>query len=362
MARFERVHLKPEEWHKVLETFDDRIVFQTPAWLAFLAETQGAEPVLAELKDGQQSLGYLSGMVLKKMGLRIFGSPFPGWSTPYMGFNLRPGVPRRVAAEALSDFAFKQLGCAHVELVDSHLKVEDIAGLGFTYKLNPTLVVDLTPSEDVIFNNMTKSCRWTVRKAEKNGVKIEEVTDLEFAEDVAAQLAEVFSKHGLALHFGAERVRALIKHLQPAGSALMLRARDPQGRCIATGIYPGIHHTSYYLIGASWREHQKLYPNELMLWSAMLHWKRRGARVFNMVGNMEFKQKFGGREISVPQISKSRNAFIGFLRQKAPAMKKAAMHWAWRLKGGAKEKPGEYVEIPAKPADADTSASGQKPQ
>jgi hypothetical protein len=31
-------------------------------------------------------------------------------------------------------------------------------------------------------------------------------------------------------------------------------------------------------------------------------------------------------------------------------MKKAAMHLAWRLKGGMKQSktPGEYVEIPAK--------------
>lgn len=345
MARFERVPLEPAQWQKVLSTFDDRIVFQTPEWIAFLAETQGAEPVLAELKEGTESLGYLAGLVVRKMGLRIFGSPFPGWSTPYMGFNLRPGVPRRVAVAALSEFAFRQLECAHVELVDSHLTVEDLAGLGFTHKLNPTLEVDLTLPEETIFNHLTKSCRWTVRKAEKNGVRIEEVTQIEFADDVAAQLAEVFSKHGLALHFGPDRVRALIRHLQPAGSLLLLRARDAEGRCIATGVYPGLQHTAYYLIGASWREYQKLYPNELLLWHAMLHWKRRGARVFNLVGNMEFKRKFGGRETAVPQISKSKNAFIRFLRQRAPAIKKAAMHLTWRLRGGGtRPQPAEPAE------------------
>ena len=107
MARFERVPLEPTQWQKVLRTFDDRIVFQTPEWISFLAETQNAEPVLAELKAGAESLGYLTGLTVKKLGLRIFGSPFPGWSTPYMGFNLRPGVARRVAVEALSEFAFR---------------------------------------------------------------------------------------------------------------------------------------------------------------------------------------------------------------------------------------------------------------
>jgi hypothetical protein len=335
MARFERIPFDAAVWNQAFASFPDRIVFQSPEWLAFLAETQGVEPVLAALKEGGETLGYVTGVVFKKFGLRIFASPIPGASTPYMGFNLRPGVSRRVAVQALPEFAFKQLHCVHLELVDAFLKAEDVEGLGFNYKMNPTLEVDLTRSEEEMFNGMTKSCRWTVRKAEKNGVVIEEARDEAFADDVAAQLTEVFAKHGLALHFGADRVRTLIRRLQPAGSLLMLRARDPEGRCIGTGIYPGLHETSFYLIGASWRQYQKLYPNELLLWNAMLHWKRRGARVFNMVGNMEFKQKFGGVETSVPLISKSSNALIAFLRTRAPAMAKAMMRLTYRFK-----KPG----------------------
>jgi CelD/BcsL family acetyltransferase involved in cellulose biosynthesis len=324
--------MSPADWSRTLGGFEDRIVFQTAEWLAFLAETQGVEPVWGALKEGDEVLGYVTGVIMKKFGLRIFASPIPGASTPYMGFNLRPGVSRRVAAAALPEFAFKQLRCAHLEVVDAFMKPEDIAGLGFQHRMNPTLEVDLTLPEEEIFNRMTKSCRWTVRKAEKNGLVIEVANDAAFAGEVAAQLREVFAKHGLALHFGEDRVKSLVKHLGPTGGLLRLRARDAQGRCLGTGIYPVLHHTAFYLIGASWREHQKLYPNELLLWQAMLHSKRAGARVFNMVGNMEFKQKFGGVETAVPLISKSRNPLIGFLRQRAPQLAKTAMRLAYRFK------------------------------
>jgi len=50
MARFERINLEPAEWGKTLGGFPDQLVFQTPAWLAFLAESQNAEPVLAALR------------------------------------------------------------------------------------------------------------------------------------------------------------------------------------------------------------------------------------------------------------------------------------------------------------------------
>ena len=108
--------------------------------------------------------------------------------------------------------------------------------------------------------------------------------------------------------------------------------REPGGRCIATGLYPGTNETAYFWGGASWRDGQKLYPNELLQWHALRYWKRRGVKSYNMVGTMEFKQKFGGRETSVPLVSKSRYPAVAILRQVAPRLIKAAKRFGWRLK------------------------------
>ena len=251
MARFERITMDLAEWDRTVSAFPDRIVFQTSAWLSFLAETQKAELVIAALKEDDETVGYFTGLVLRKLGFRILASPFPGSSTPYMGFNLLPTVSRRVAVEALSAFVFKELRCVYVEVVDLRMRVEDIAGLGFNCRMNPTMEIDLMQTEDELLANMTKSCRWTVRKAEKNGVVIEEAHDAGFADDYAAQLADVFAKQGMNPHFGAERVRALVRHLHPTGALLLLRARDPEGHCIGTGVYPAWYETAFYWGGAS---------------------------------------------------------------------------------------------------------------
>lgn len=332
MARFERVQMTMPEWDHAIEAFPDRIVFQSSAWLSFLAETQKAEPVLAVLKEENEIIGYFSGLILRKIGFRILASPFPGSSTPYMGFNLSPTVSRRVAAEAISVFAFKELRCAYLEVVDSRLTEEDIDGLGFTHRMNQTMEIDLTQPEDELFANMSKSCRWTVRKAEKNGLVIEESHDPAFADEYSAQLGDVFAKQGMNPHIGAQRVRALVKNLHPTGALLMLRARDPEGRCIGTGIYPAMNETAFYWGGASWRQHQKLYPNELLQWHAMRYWKKHGMKVYNMVGNMDFKRKFGGCETAAPCISKSKNALIAGLRTHGPNMIRAGLRLAWKIK------------------------------
>jgi hypothetical protein len=335
MPRFERVHLSPADWGKVLAGFGDRIVFQAPEWLAFLEETQRGEPVIAALKDGEETLGYFTGMILKKFGLRVLGSPIPGSGTPYQGFNLRPGVSRRVAASALPEFVFRQLRCAHFEVVDSFISEADVAGLGYTLHNHPTIEVDLTPDEETIFNRMDSVARRNIRKAEKSGVTVEVARGEDFGAEFAAQLQDVYAKQGLVPNYGEARVRALIRHLEPAGQVLLLRARDPQGKCIATGIYPALHHAAYYWGGASWRDSQALRPNELLHWTAMRQWRSRGVRTYNMVGNMPFKKKFGGAETCVPLIAKSRNPAIGLLRRYAPKVARGIMHVAWRLKPGA---------------------------
>ncbi len=336
MAKFERVTLDPAEWGRTLGTFPDANVFQSPAWLAFLAETQNAEPVLAALKEGNETLGYFTGLIIKKFGLKILGSPFRGWSTPYMGFNLRPEVPRQLAAGAMKHFAFHELGCIHFEVVDLPMRTEMISGLDLIHEPRTTLEVDLTQSEDALFGNMTKSCRWTVRKSEKNGVVVEEAGDLAFADDYTNQLKDVFDKQGMVPFHGVDRVRALIKHMLPTGAILMLRARNSEGHCIATGVYPALGQIAFYWGGASWREHQKLYPNELLQWSAMKYWKQRGMKVYNLVGAMEFKQKFGGQPVPVIMVGKSKYRLISQLRSSLPRAAKAAVRMAWKVKAAVK--------------------------
>jgi 16S rRNA G966 N2-methylase RsmD len=338
MARFERVNMNSIDWGKALSAFPDRIVFQTPAWLSFLAETLKAEPVLAALKDGNDTLGYFTGLIVRQFGLKILGSPFQGWSSPYMGFILSPSTPRRIAAEALSDFAFKELRCIHFEVVDSLITLKDIEGLGFTYEMRPTIEIDLTQSEEALFSNMSSSCRRNIRQAEKYGVVIEEAKDADFAEDYSAQLKDVYAKQGLVPHYGVNRVRALIKHLFPTGMLLMLRARDSEGRCIATGVFPAMNQTVFYWGGASWRQYQKLYPNHLLHWFAMRYWKKHGMSTYNMVGTMEFKRRFGGRKTAVLMVHKSKYRLISRLRSSAPQVVETAQHLTWKLKTGVRGK------------------------
>ena len=312
--RYEIVESPP--WEE-LDRLPDRTVFQTKAWIDFVALTQNASPVIARFHERDSTLGYFTGLIIRKWGLKILGSPFPGWTTSYMGFNLRPGVSRGAVLETLSHFAFKKLNCVHFELMDRHLTLEDSLAIGDDHRIFSGFEIDLSQSEDELFARFTSACRRCIRKAEKAGVTIQEAHDDLFADDYYAQLQDVFAKQSLVPTYPIERVRELIRQVHPTGRLLLLRARDQEERCIATGIFPAMNKTMYFWGGASWRQFQMSRPNELIQWYAMKYWKKQGTHRYDMGGGGDYKRKYGGYEIAVPWIRKSRYPFMSQMRNMA---------------------------------------------
>lgn len=308
----QRVDLDSCDWSG-MDAVHDRVVFQTREWLGFLNAAFGAAPVVCAVLDGGTQVGYFTGLITRRFGVRILGSPLPGWTTSYMGFNLAEGISRREAFLALLDYAHDILGCGHVEVRDRNLSPESPTKTRVKREWFDTLEVDLEPDEDDLFSRMNSACRRCIRKAEKMGVRVEEASDLAFADEYYAQLQDVFAKQGLAPTYNVEVVRALIEHVQPTGRLLLLRALSPEGECIATGIFPGMNSTAYFWGGASWRDHQLLRPNEAIFWQAMRYWKRRGVRALDL-GAGEYKRKYGVRDVAVPHLVHSSLSGLGAMR------------------------------------------------
>jgi hypothetical protein len=316
---FKRLPLDEVDW-RALDRYPDRTVFQTSAWLAFIAETQGGDPVVAEVSEDGEPVGYFTGLTMNKFGLRILGSSFPGWTTPYIGFNQARPIDGRQLLAGLKMFAFGELGCVHFEVSCRGLDVDAARSEGYEVGAFETLESDLRPAEDQILGNMIKSCRYSIRKAEKSGVVIEETQDPGFADEYLDQLRTVFAKQRLVPTYGIERVHALMRHVGPTGNLLLLRARNPERQCIATGLYVGFNRIAEFWGNASYPWGQALCPNEALHWYAMRYWKRRGADMFDWGGMAKYKLKYGGSPSSVPWLKCSRYRWVGTVRSGAKAL------------------------------------------
>jgi hypothetical protein len=315
VVRLERVPLGGVE--PSIESRRSSNVFRTPEWLEFVSRTQGADPVVAHvLRDGEP-VGAFTGLVVRRFGVRILGSPFQGWMTGSMGFTLDPGVDRAEATRALLRFAFRSLGCLHVEVMDRHATFDELSGLRGRLGGFAAFELDLTQSEEELFAGMESSCRRAIRKSEKVGVHVERARGLEFADEYYAQLLEVFDRQGLTPPYSLDMVREMIRCVEPTGSLLMLRAVAPDGERIASALFPAREEFAYFWGGASLASHRIMRPIEAIFWSAIRHFRERGVAQFDFGGGGDFKRKFGGPERQIPYLRRSRIPGLLTLRNAA---------------------------------------------
>jgi hypothetical protein len=321
VLEFHRIPFDQVDW-ELLDSFADRIVMQRRGWLEFVQAVTGGEIVIAQIEQDGQTVGFYSGILFRRCGVPILGSPFRGWTTAYMGFNLHPDVSRIDAVIGLDRFALRQLGCLHYEVMDRWLSGDGLSGegvaeLGIPFRIVRNLGTDLTRSEDELFADMDSACRRAIRKSEKSGITIEHAAPEGFAEEFYVHLQDVFAKQGMRPTYAVKRVRQLIEHVYPSGDLLLARVRDPEGRSIATGIYPGFRGFSLFWGNGSLRPYQIHRPNEALHWYAMRYFKQQGIPLHDWGGRATYKAKYGVSTFSVVAFRQSRFGVIRYARDLA---------------------------------------------
>ena len=319
----ERLAYDPVAWEEILAHYPEAEVFHSAGWLAFLAASQHAEPVVAIVRADGRPVGHFVGGIVRRFGVRILGSPMRGWGTESMGFLLDDESVRRGAADALVPFAFDVLGCLHIELSDRWLTTEQMEGSGYAVEEGSTYVIDLSQSEDDIFAQIRSNTRQYIRRAAKRGLTAEVASGPEFADEFHEQLRDVFASQGLVPTYDVERVRQLIVALEPTGQLLLLRIRAPDGACLSTSIFVGRNRTATAWGAAFFRKDAAAHPNEPLWWEAIRTWHERGAIRLDMGGRGGYKEKFGGVAQPTPLFLRSRYGGLRYGRAAARRFAKA---------------------------------------
>lgn len=300
-------------WDEI-EACEGANIFHTRRWFSFLESALELPTVIARIRRGGDTLGFFQGAIDHKFGLKILGSPFRGWSSEFMGLNLQRCVDYPDVLRALPDFAFSTLGCHYLEMIDPRVPPDVLGGLPYRVDDLKRHVIDLTQSEEVLFNNMDHDRRSNVRRAERLGVRVEMAGDAVFAEEYHAMLIEVFAKQSLEVPYSQERVRKLMDAMGDSNDLMRMRARDADGATIAA--YIGLAHNGV-AVGwgaASTQKALRLRPNEACYWAQMKYWKALGMRDFHIGGGWgSFKRSYGSHVVQIPRLRLARNPILGLL-------------------------------------------------
>jgi lipid II:glycine glycyltransferase (peptidoglycan interpeptide bridge formation enzyme) len=182
-----------------------------------------------------------------------------------------------------------------------------------------TVLVDLSPPEEVILRGMKPKGRYNIRLAAKKGVKIRRAGE-EGLPSFYTLLRETARRDGIAIH-GIDYYRTLFAHCRdyPSGQERQNRPDirlylAEEGRDVLAAIIVLIRGGSaVYLYGASSDRKRNLMAPYALQWKAMVDAKAAGCLEYDlfgippgddpkhpMAGLYRFKTSFGGRIIHRP--------------------------------------------------------------
>lgn len=215
----------------------------------------------------------------------------------------------------------KKIKCIY--LVIEPEKDQDIKTLkkfGFSNKQKfflptKTLLLDLKKPEYKLFENISRSGKYSIKRAEREEVKINFVTGYE--EKVFADLEKVLKESNQRNKIKIYTVEDLKIKAEIFGKEMhVVTAHDQNDILCGAAMFLGCNDKVWYLQGGTTEFGRKTKAGYLMFWKAILELQKLGYRTFDFDGLYDsrfsketkewkgfstFKKKFGGTEIIYPR-------------------------------------------------------------
>lgn len=189
-------------------------------------------------------------------------------------------------------------------------KVALFGKLGFRNSpihMHPELawLLDITPSEEILLKGMKKRTRYSITKAQKDGVEIVCSVNLDDIDNFYDVYIETASRQDF-VPFSKDYIKKEFDIFKREGKILLFFAKY-KGEIIATAMVIYANGSGFYHHGASTRNYSNITASELLQWQAILEAKKRGLKLYNFwgvsaedaknhpwVGLSRFKKGFGG--------------------------------------------------------------------
>jgi len=278
-------------WDALIAPFTHRSLFHSATWMQWLEETRGVEARFWAIRSGSNLVGYFCGGIFRKGPYKILGTPLKGWLTNDMGPVMGEGFDQKKFFRALDELA-REENIAMIEMENIRLDPERFADSEYRPIPMPVYIVPID-NPDVMLSRLHPKARKAVRKAAEFGLTVKPATT-GFTEELYDQYREVLARKNLFPTCQPEWPKRLLELLQPRDQMFALDVHGADGKSLATGMFPHDDRSMYFSFTGSRMAGWKLFPNDLLQWTAMEMAAQRGLEIYNMCGYGQFKSKFGG--------------------------------------------------------------------
>jgi lipid II:glycine glycyltransferase (peptidoglycan interpeptide bridge formation enzyme) len=206
-----------------------------------------------------------------------------------------------------------------------------------------TLVVDLSGSEEEVFERMKPKTRYNIRLAGRKEVQVRTTDDLQDFYN----LMEITSRREQFHVHSLDYYRRAYELFHPLGRCELFVAQY-QGRTLAAVMVFASRKSGYYFYGASGNEERNRKPTYPLQWEAIRWAYHKGCSEYDMWGipddaaDIEDEEQIETREEGLWGVYRFKRGFGGMLRKSAPALDRVYNPllyklYLWRFSGSGSD-------------------------
>jgi lipid II:glycine glycyltransferase (peptidoglycan interpeptide bridge formation enzyme) len=178
-----------------------------------------------------------------------------------------------------------------------------------------TIYIDLTKSESELWNNISKSGRYSIRRSGKFGEKVEFFCNP--SSDILQKFYDISKASSYKQGFTIQSFEDLKKKTEIFGNeAWVVLGFDKEGKATGGKFFLGYNKVVWYVHAGTNELGRKLDAGHKMMWESFLYFKKMGYEVLDMDGIDDqrfpnftknwggfsfFKEKFGGDVVRFPE-------------------------------------------------------------
>ena len=314
----EPIKTNRREWSEFVYNHPEGNIFQTPEMFDVYNETDKYEPfVFAVVNDRKKFEAILIAVIQKEhkglMGIFssraiIFGGPLvKGDNSEVLDFLLKKYNKKIKNKVVYSQFR---------NFWDWGILKNIMQKNNFIFEEHLNILVDLSKSQDILWNNVHSKRRNEIRRSKKENTLFSEENSEEALKKCYSILREVYSRAKLPIPEYDFFLNLFKMGSEPGMRAFCARYDSKIIGCMIVLIYKG---KIYDFFAGSKKEFYNKYPNDLIPWEVFLWGKRNGYEKFDFggagkpgvnYGVRDYKKKFGGEFVNFGRFEKIHKPFI----------------------------------------------------
>jgi len=296
-------------WDELILSSGHCSFFYSSSWAKVLSESYGYSPKYFILLEGNRIFALVPVMEIKSFltGKRGISLPFTDFCDPI----ILNGVPFQELLNCIIEYGQKHgwkylelrggqkfLNFQHLILNTRHSTLDTHLPCSSTYFSH---TIDLTQGEKRTFCNLRDSTRRNIKKAVKEGVKVEISQSLDSVKEFYRLNCITRKDHGLPPQ-PYSFFKKVYEHILANNLGFIVLASF-ESKAIGGAVYFNFEQKAVYKYGASDKSFQHLRANNLLIWEGIRECIRRGCTILslgrtdlNHEGLLQFKRGWGSTE------------------------------------------------------------------